>query len=119
MNKKFFIKSMETLKAYNDWEYQLYELGVNFWERDEVANLIVNYSELLAEICHCDVTDEYGTDIDYFMYETDWGKNADKYFITETDDDGNNIEIKLHTIEDLWNYLVKEHPEIDEGEPNE
>ena len=113
MNKRKFVKSMNILKAYTDWEHKLYELGVNFWEQDEVSNLVTNYLELLAEICHCDATDEYGTDIDYFIYETDWGKDADEYSITETDEDGNEVEIKLNTVEDLWDYLAKQHPEIE------
>lgn len=114
MNKELFVNSMNTLKKYSDWEHKLYELGVNFWEREEIQNLINSYIELLIDECHCEIDEICGSDIEYFIYETDWGKNADKYCIYETDENGNKTEYHLHTIEDLWDYLVKMHPEIEE-----
>jgi len=115
MRKDLFIKCMNHFKEYTDWEHKLYELGINFWERDEIANLLGSYLELLQYCCkdEPDKTYPYSpTNIEYFIYDEEFGSKADEYFITESD----GTEVKIRTPEDLWNYLVKNNPDIeDEG----
>ena len=63
---------------------------------------------LLSEIWLC-TDDEY--DISYFVYDTDWGKKADEYYITITDDKtGVEVEIKFRDDKDLYAYLAEEYP---------
>lgn len=47
--------------------------------------------------------DQYG-DIDYFIYELDWGTNAKKDSITEED----GTPIPMFTLDDLYNKLITE-----------
>ena len=47
--------------------------------------------------------DPYG-DIDYFIYELDWGTNAKKDSITEED----GTPIPMFTLDDLYNKLITE-----------
>jgi len=111
ITKELFLKCLDTYKKYNEWEGKLYDLGINFWEQDEVANLLSSYIELLEYCCKDDMYENYDpTNISYFIYDCDYGKKADEYFITEQD----GSEVKFYTAEDLWNYLVKNHPEIDD-----
>lgn len=38
---------------------------------------ISNYYDLLSDICDLDVDDNYGTDLDWFCFETDFGRRKD------------------------------------------
>lgn len=75
--------------------------------------MIYSFMELLAYTCKDKRYSKYDyNNIDYFIWETDYGTKADKYYITEAD----GTEIHFYTPEDVWNYLVKLHPEIEDKE---
>jgi len=111
IKKDLFVKCLNNYKAYNDWEHELYKLGINFWEREEIQNLLNSYIELLEYCCKDIPNDKYdSSNISYFIYDVEFGKNADEYFITLDTGD----EIKFNTVDDLWDYLVSLHPEIND-----
>jgi len=59
--------------------------------------------DLLNDIFDLSKTAEYGSDIEYFMYELDYGKKWKTGMIT--DKDGNDIDFS--TAEKLYDYLTK------------
>ena len=101
------------LKNYMEYENSLSEFGVNLWERDEVQNLLCSYVNLLA-YCTKDISEDkrFPNNLDYFIWDTEFGAKADEYVITEPD----GTEVKLHTVEDLWDYVVKNNPDINDTE---
>lgn len=114
--KKLFIECMDALKNYSDYEHKLSELNVNIFERDEVSDLIVAFLKLLSYTCH-DVQDDkrFPNDIEYFVYDCDFGRKSDEYPIEY--DDGTIVH--LTDVNTLWDYLVEWHPEIVDTEEDE
>lgn len=61
---------------------------------------------LLSKIMRCEDIDAYGTtDIDYFIYELDFGKKWPEYSIYDEYD----APIPMRTPEELYDYLIKEN----------
>ena len=48
------------------------------WKPSEWVN---NYYELLTDLCELEVDEYIGTDLDWFCFETDFGKREDLYKI--------------------------------------
>jgi len=112
MTKENFINLMNIFKAYQEYEDNLNNLGINIWERDEIGNLTSGYLDMLCELCK----DEYPeddpyklTNIHYFIYELEWGEKWKPGMITGE----NEQDIPMGNLEDLWNELIKNHPEIE------
>ena len=111
MTKSFFLEYMETLKNYYKYEDELAELNVNIWERDEVQSLISGYVDLLCVLCkdYPYPKDRYQlTDIEYYIYDLEWGRKWKPGTIT--DEFGNDVP--MGTLDDLWDELVRRHPDI-------
>lgn len=61
---------------------------------------------LLSKIMRCEDIDAYGTtDIDYFIYELDFGKKWPEYSAYDEHD----APIPMRTPEELYDYLIKEN----------
>ena len=61
---------------------------------------------LLSKIMRCEDVDVWGTnDIDYFIYELDFGKKWPEYSIYDACD----ALIPMRTPEELYDYLIKEN----------
>lgn len=111
MTKELFVSCINALQKYDEWEQKCCELGICFWEREELCNLINSYIDLLNHACKAENEDPLEPSaIQCFIYDYDFGKNADHFYITLTD----GTKVDWSTAEDLWDYLVKKHPEIDE-----
>lgn len=85
LDKRQFCIAVETYKEMLEEEKKLLDaLDVApEWKPGEWIN---NYYELLEEVCELEVDDLYGTDLDWFCFETDFGQNKDmnKVYNTET-----------------------------------
>ena len=66
---------------------------------------INNYYELLSDVCDLEVDANYGTDLDWFCYETDFGRRKDycKVYDQET---GRTWTIE--TPEILYDYITRD-----------
>lgn len=61
---------------------------------------------LLSKIMRCEAIDAWGTnDIDYFIYEMNFGKRWPEYTVY----DENEKPIPMRTPEEFYDYLIKEH----------
>ena len=106
LSKKEFIEYVNKYKSMLKEESDLIDiLNVNpEWKPGEWLN---NYYDLLSHLCELPKDPIYGTDLDWFFYETDFGKNKDfRVIINGT---------KRWDIKDagtLYDYLTytKEHP---------
>jgi len=66
-----------------------------------------NYYTLLNNMCDLPVNNIIGTDLDWFCWETQFGKCNNEIAIDI--DDGENYKVYIiETAEDLWNYWEKE-----------
>lgn len=98
------INDMQTIyEKYDKIVDTLYSIGIDIINLD--MNPIHETIKLLEDIMGCPRDYKYYiSDISYFVYELDFGRNYKDGCIK--DKDGNNI--KLETPEDLWNVLVSE-----------
>ena len=70
------------------------------------ARCIDKIVSLLVKIMRCEAIDAWGTtDIDYFIYELDFGKRWPEYSVY----DENEKPIPMSTPEELYDYLIKEY----------
>lgn len=117
ITKKLFLSCIDTIKRYQNKEDKLYDGTdgmVNLLEIDEIQSLIHKLISLLGYCTKSDYSDVYGNDIDYFIYETEWGKKADEYFTTLESGE----QVHFNTAEDVWNYLVTLNPDIEDVNEN-
>lgn len=113
ITKEMFINCMNTLEKYQNLECNIFDVtngAVNLLEINELQDLLSAYTLLLAYCTKCEYDKWTGTDVDYFIYETEFGKKSDKYFITEKD----GTEWHWKDAEDFWNYLVYQNPDIED-----
>lgn len=104
ISKEQYVKCVDSIQKYDEWEHKCYELGINFWERGEVQEMIQNFIDLLST-CTNDFDECVGSNLGYFIYTDNWGKDADKYFITEED----GTEVKFRCAGDVYDYVTKEN----------
>lgn len=71
---------------------------------DSVFYPYLKYEAKMIELLE-NIMNDRDNDICYFIYETHFGRDADKYFITLED----GTEIHFYTTEDLYNYLMEEN----------
>lgn len=109
IKEEMYIKCLKDLEKYSEWEDKLAELGINIWENEELQDIIMDLTMLL-EYCTKDEVTKLGTNLGYYLYECEFGKKANDYYITEAD---GNI-VKFHKPVDVWNYLVKCNPDIED-----
>ena len=101
--KDEFIEAIETLKEMIEKENKIcevFECGFE-WVGDK---WISEYYHLISKMCELEEDPLFGTDLDYFCWELDFGRKWEEGIIK--DEDGNDIRLK--TSEDLWNYIMGE-----------
>lgn len=108
ISKEKFVKYMSAIKKAEEkdqaFETALCSLnscgeGTSLIYTDEITTMIEMACDLMD--IKYNSNDIYGDDIQYFIYECEWGE-SDKAII-EVD----GVEIHLKTIEDLYDYIAK------------
>lgn len=104
LSKNEFCNAVNQYKAMLTEENNIANiLNVNFeWKPGE---WITNYYELLSELCELEEDSIYGSDLDWFCFETDFGRRKDmcKVFDTNT---GNTWTIE--TPETLYDFITRD-----------
>ena len=111
IKKEIFIDCLEKIKAYVDKENKIYiasDYFIDFLNFQELQEMIIAFINLLAYCVKAENVPYVGTDLDYFIYEMNWGADHEKYHIT----DENGDIIPTRNIEELWNYFVSLNPNI-------
>ena len=103
ITKEKFCKAINQIKHIQEYEDELYKLGRKYGEYDTeirfptLEDVVVS----LLEDAMCCIEDEYGSDISYFIYELDFGKDWEPGMII--DREGNDVDFS--TVEKLYDYL--------------
>ena len=113
ISKEKFCEYINLLKKMDEKEESLTDAFRNLDENADVS-LVGLYTterlailDLLNTVMDAQVDENFGSDIEYFCYELEFGK---RYLTRDdwvTDADGNKID--LSTPEKLYDYLVKEY----------
>ncbi len=104
LDKAQFCTAVETYKEMLEEQDELLDaLNANIeWKPGEWIN---NYYELLTDLCEMEEDPYIGTDLDWFCFETDFGRKKDmcKVFDTET-----SRTWRIETPETLYDYITRE-----------
>ena len=101
LSKEKFIKAIKELEKFEKDIHAVHEAFKKL-DPDFGGFYFSRANTLIGEILKDVMNDEYDN-IDYFIYELDYGKKWHKGTITAR----NGKDIKMQTPEDLYNYLVK------------
>lgn len=103
MTKEQFCNAVETYKRMLDEGDELAQI-LNVNPESKIMEWIGNYYNLLSDLCELEESPYYGTDLDWFCYETDFGKRADlnKVFLD------NGIVWTIENPEILYDFITRE-----------
>lgn len=107
MTKEKFVKIIDEIKELHEYKEDLYAINrkYNFDSDISFPTLENTVVTLLEEIMHNPVYDEIGSDISYFIYDLDFGKDWEPGMIL--DKDGNDVDHS--TAEKLYDDLIKKY----------
>ena len=101
LTKEQFIKSLTELKQLEE-DIEKVHLALRKLDPDFGGFYICRLSTLVVDLLQSSMNDKV-EDISYFIYELDYGKKWKKGTYTDKD----KKDIKLKTMEDLYNLLIK------------
>ena len=105
ISKKLFKKVIKAIQKQNKKEHDFCDAIEKIVDGRIVPQMSVDLHEVLIKILEeifDDEIDEYNNWLTWWMYEKDYGKN--KKMIAW---DNDNKEIKLDTVDELYNFLMK------------
>lgn len=110
LTKEEFVSVMERMKAISDFEGELYKMYYRF-SGDASAPVHPSLDSELIKVLNrmfYQSEEEWYTDIEYFIYELDYGRNWEPGKVTQ---DGEDIDIS--DAEKLYNYLMSQIEDIE------
>ena len=111
ITKEQFIKYMEAIKNTIEKESKLSKAFEDIEPQDGMYFLTLYTEErnalisLLEEVMCAYRSDEYGSDIQYFIYELDWGKNWNPDSLRR----GDGTPIVMYDEATLYDFLVEDY----------
>ena len=103
LSKKQFCIAVETYKTMLEEECQMIE-ALDISPEWKGSEWIENYYELLSDLCELEVDRLYGSDLDWFCYDTKFGtvKDMNKVYDTET-----NRTWTIDSPEILYDFITR------------
>jgi hypothetical protein len=106
LNKKEFVELMKSLKELDDKDTEFSKqisdnfdcVALRYVPTDKYTSIIIS---LLNKMYNLKSYEHIGTDIEYFIYELDWGKNYKDGSVSDGD---KNID--LSTPDKLYDYIT-------------
>ena len=103
IDKETFIKCMSSLEALDKFISKLNDVGINLFENYEINTVIDNFTDLLSNCVDDEINQKnIYSNLSYFIYDLDWGKNYKPGMVKE---DGKDVNFS--TIENMWEYFVR------------
>ena len=104
LNKRQFCIAVETYKEMLEEQDELLD-ALNANPEWKPGEWIINYYDLLSDLCELDEDPYIGTDLDWFCFETDFGRRKDmcKVFDHET-----SRTWRIESPEILYDYITRD-----------
>ena len=111
MSRDEFIECMNFVKKMEDLETKFDEV-VREISYDGYCSIFSQYQVEYLKLLERFFLDDYGdSDIEYFVYECEWGARADNYYITIRDKDtGDETQVHFYDAGNLYDYLIEDLP---------
>ena len=104
LDKRQFCIAVDTYKTMMEEEQQIVDV-LNISPEWKGADWIENYYDLLSDLCDLEINPLYGTDLDWFCYETDFGRKKDYCKIYDQD---TGLTWTIESPEILYDYLTRD-----------
>ena len=112
IDKDTFVNSINSIKVFKSYLNKLSNVGLNLYDVDAIVSMEDSFKELLAKCCNDrEVSPYIGKEIDYFIYELDFGEKWTETSFT----DGYDNPIDISTIEKFWDYIYNTYIKNFEG----
>ena len=104
LSKSEFVDVIETIQKTYDFENKVYDVFANNdQEAPSFPSNIGTVIDILNRMFELEITDYYGSDIDYFCYELNFGRDYEPG-CAETDGE----DVDLSTAEKLYDYITRD-----------
>lgn len=104
LSKEEFVRIMNEIKKIMQADEELFDAFQKLSKDNYVMTNINSISLVLELLEHIMHDNEDYPNIEYFIYELDWGTKWDSGVLTD-----NGEDIRLDTVESLYEYLVKNY----------
>lgn len=109
LTKKQFVKCLTDYKKMMEDEANMME-ALNVGPEWFPSAWIEKYYQLFSDMCEMHEDDTYGTTLDWYCYDCDFGKNDNLNYIIEKNEDGGSKVTKIiNTPEKLYDLICKEN----------
>ena len=106
LTKEEFLFEMDLLKQMHEDESIIVDL-LDVSPEWIGGKWLWNYYSFINKMCELPINDLIGTDLDWFCWETQFGRRCNE--ITVDTNDGDDYKVyTIETAEDLWYYWDKE-----------
>ena len=112
ISKEKFISIINQLQACWDVDMTVHKLGYDHLlnidlDTFALGGVVIDLLTVLLEKNYDIIREEFFGDINFFCNELDFGRKWKPGSVTETDENGNVIDIDFSSAEKLWDYLMK------------
>ena len=112
ISKEYFLYVMNKLQVCEDIDLAVHKLGYDHMlnidlETSALSGIVTDLLTVLLEKNYGFSNKEFFGDITYFCDELDFGRKWTPGSVTETDENGNEVDIDFSSAEKLWDYLME------------
>ena len=107
ISKEKFLSIINKLRATWDIDMEIHKLGCN--NSLELETSTSALGPITTELLDIMLQDTDDGDVSYFCWELDFGRDWEPGYVTEHDENGNDIDIDFSTAEKLWEYLMEKY----------
>ena len=103
LDKRQFCTAVDTFKTMLEEEHQIIDV-LDIGPEWRGGDWIQNYYELLTDLCELEEDDLYGSDLDWFCFDTKFGTDKDmcKVYDTQT-----GLTWRVETPEILYDFITR------------
>ena len=104
LNKRQFCTAVDTFKTMLEEEHQIIDV-LDIGPEWKGGDWIQNYYELLTEVCELEEDSLYGSDLDWFCFDTKFGTDKDMYKIYDTE---TGRTWRIESPEILYDFITRD-----------
>lgn len=105
ITKEQYVESIEILKKYEEFEQQVYNLGIDLVNVEPLSQLCSQYAKLLAE-----AVNDVSKWTEWWIWETQYGTNKELCEYWLKDDDLEEVGRTVESAEQLYD-IIQEDPQ--------
>ena len=106
LNKEEFVKYVRTYQDMLDRSIAVSNLMGISHDNWVVSDFAMKYYDFLHDMCELPINDKIGSDLDWWCFETDFGRVNNTEVVIEGKA-GDKLHMWINTPEDLYDYIMQ------------